>query len=180
MEYVHDVRTVNALFDLGYDEDALVSAGPVPAYVPEFMTFFDPGWDIIRLCRYSRDKNLRCFDEHRHDGMCYAEVQEGPCYRRMRRESIPGTHDKPFELQMALIPQGEEHFISRRMVMGLVVHFLTTGERLYETDYVFGSEAVSESRVIIGGFDTRGLYLGFNWAKGKLPHRALTSFLATV
>lgn len=173
---VHDARQVNELFSLGYTEEQLTAFGPPPDSLPGFLTFFDPGWDILRLRTHCKDKGRIFYSQDWYDGQEFAKKQEEPRYRQIRMEAVAGSFNKTFDTQKALLPDTEEIPLVRQVVMGMVVHFLRTEQRMFPTYYVRCLDKVSDGvRVSVGNFDVKGLHVAVSWDDNRNDLLGLSS-----
>jgi len=158
---VYDARQINDLLLLGYTEDQLTAFGLPPDSLPGYLTLFDPGWDILRLRSYCYKRGQQIFrhqDCDWYDNQDFSKKQEEPRYRQIRIEAVVQSFNKIFTTQKALLPDTEEIPVVRQLVMGMVVHFLLTGQRLFPAYYVRCSEKDSVGRYIaVGDFGDYGL-----------------------
>lgn len=156
---VHDARKVNELFSLGYTEEQLTAFGPPPDAISGYLTFFDPGWEILRLREYCKDKGRIFYGQNWYERQVFAKKQEEPRYRQIRIEAVEESFNKIFDKQVALLPDTEEVPLARQVLMGMVTHFLFTGVRLFEKYYVRCLDKVDYDGcpVYVGGFAGEGL-----------------------
>jgi len=155
---VYDVRAVNKLFSLGYSDVRLFALDIPPQAIPGFLTLFDPGWSILRLRRFCADKGKMFSDQNWYDNEDFSKRGGTPRYRQIRLEALYGSFNKNFDDQQRLLPENEEVPSARGVVMGMVIHFLLSGQRLFENCYVRCADKVSgDRRVFVGSFDRDGL-----------------------
>jgi hypothetical protein len=77
---------------------------------------------------------------------------------------VPDSFDKILIEQKALLPTEEEIPSARVVVMGIVIHFLASGERLFPKCCLRCAELTSnDSRVNVGRFDSDGFYVSHYW-----------------
>lgn len=174
----HDARRVNDLLSLGYTEEQLTAFGPPPACLHGFLTFFDPGWDIRRLHSHcEQEKKEGVFFYKWYDGQNFATRQEEPGYRQIRTEAVEESFNKTFASQKALLPDTEEIPSARQVAMGMVVHFLVTGFRLFPEYYVRCIDKDDHGRRLrLGSFDSRmGLGINHWWDDVGCPRLGLIS-----
>jgi hypothetical protein len=110
--------------------------------------------------------------------------QEKARYRQIRTTVVEKTIGKWFEAQMLFVPETEQVPLARQVVMGMVVHFLLTGQRLFPAHSVRCADSAStyllseyKGHVRISPFDVRGF--GVYWSRDQeaLPHLGLASAL---
>ena len=79
-------------------------------------------------------------------------------------EAVKDSFGKTFAEQQALLLADEEVPMARTVVMGMVVHYLATGQRLYPNCWVRCRDtATSVYRVGVGGFHSGGFGVGGYW-----------------
>jgi hypothetical protein len=160
---VYDGRRVNELLVLGYSEHLIYCAGNPPKPRQGFITFFDPGWSILQL----RESGLgKCMfkPQQWYNGESFAERKEQSCYRQLHLEPVNDSFDKTFVEQQQLLSADEEVPSARVVVMGMAIHFLATGERLFFDYCVRCVDPTSDGyRVIVGNFNSGGISVGRYW-----------------
>ncbi len=142
----------------GYDAPAvakLLGSSEVvdpPTTPPGFITFFDPGWSILTLLHRLHAKKVfspQSWYEHEP----FAKREEPSSHRQLRMEAVHDSLGKTFAEQKALIPPDEEIPTARVAMMGTVIHFLATGQRLFPACYVRCVDRASDgNRVFVGYF----------------------------
>jgi hypothetical protein len=132
--------------------------GAPPAAIPGFITFFDCGL-TINILRLQFGEMF--YNQTWYDTEAFAKLVEAPRYRQLRMTAVPDSFDTTFVEQQELLPIDEEVPSPRVVVMGMVIHFLATGERLHPDYWVRCIETDSDGyRVDIGYFDADGLRVG--------------------
>lgn len=180
---VYDARQVNALLlPLRYSEGQLAAFGPPPESLPGFITFFDPGWSIVRLRQYCSHEDReyqwgpRVFHREEKSGLTgcgfrspssdrdwwyeqrdFAKLEEAPCYRRIRMNAIEGSFGKTLSNQMTLLPPGEEVPLARQLVMGMALHYCLGKQRLFSSYYVNFGDKLEHGSVGFVHFDAKGI-----------------------
>jgi hypothetical protein len=98
---------------------------PVPISTKGYVTWWDPGTSIQTLIK----KHRELFHIPRlYDGERCAKETDSWRWRQWRTEPI--GPNLTFEEQQKLLATGDEPAAARELVTYLVLHFLTTGERL--------------------------------------------------
>jgi len=133
---VYDALQVAALLGINYTAEQLVAFGPPPGHLQGFITFFDPGLSILRLKETFADKGKIFNDRYWGGRDSYEKIEETPCYRQLRMEAVKDSFGKTFAEQKALLPKDEEVSLARVVVMGMVVHYLSSGKWLYPDYFV--------------------------------------------
>lgn len=160
---VYDARAVKKLFSIFYTGQKLSAIGP-PDALPGFLTFFDPGWSILHLRRFCADKSRIFYSQDWYDDEPFAKRTDEPCYRQIRMEALEGSFNMNFDEQWRLLPEAEEIPSARAVVTGMVIHFLLSGQRLFEKCHVRCSDNGSGGiRVCVGRFDRDGLDVYGGW-----------------
>jgi hypothetical protein len=165
---IYDARAVNALFSLGYlDEEDINALDPPPEALPGFLTFFCPNWNILRLRNFCADKGNMFSDEDLYDREAFAMKTEAPRYRQIRLEAVGGSFGKTFRNQQLLQlmrPENEEVPTARVVIMGMVIHFLLSEQRLFENVLVRCADTTSVGRrVCVGNFGSSGFRFHKPW-----------------
>ncbi|MFH0928367.1 MAG: hypothetical protein V1821_02735 [bacterium] len=94
----------------------------------------------------------------------------------IRKTPVDNSTSKTWNEQQALLAKSEETPTARVMVYTIIGHFLTTGERLFERIYVRCSDFDSHGyRVIVGYFNSVGLYVSHYWSDGRMDCIGLAS-----
>lgn len=129
-----------------------------PKTLPGFVTFFDPGWSISRTP--FPNQSLLPTNKMWSD----VELEEQPQYRQLRMTAVPDSFNKTFPEQQTLLPTDEEVPCARVVIVGMVIHFLATGERLFADRVVRCSDISScGRRLCVGHFDRDGLHFYNSW-----------------
>lgn len=91
----------------------------------------------------------------------FAGRTETACWRLIRKTPVNGSFSKDWSEQQALINKINEVPSARQVVYLTILHFLVTGERLFEKVYVRTCVVDSHgNRVLVGRFDGDGLLVG--------------------
>jgi hypothetical protein len=135
--------------------------GPAPDALPGFLTFFDPGWELLRLRSFCADKGIIFFSQDWYEHEAFAKATAEPRYRTIRLEAVGRSFDNNFDRQRRLLPDTEEVPLVRVVAMGMVLHFLLGGQRLFEHYYVRCADEDSDGyRVRVGHFGSDGFVFG--------------------
>jgi hypothetical protein len=142
---------VHALFGLQGPYD------PSPPPVPRagYATFWDPGVSIQRLCEKHRP--LFYTTDWLHSAR-FARETDAWRWRQLRLTPI--VAGLTFLEQEKRLTNGDRPAAARELVTFLVLHFLTTGERLEMDRWRCSDVVPSGRRVIVGPFSPLGLDLG--------------------
>ena len=160
----YDAGHVSKLLGIGYTAEELASFGTPPRSLPDRVTFFDPGWSIVRLREAVTGKGQIFYAQSWYNTQDFATLEDQPRYRQLRMEAVKDSFSKIFADQQKLLLPDEEVPLARVVVMGMVIHFLSTGERLFPTSYVRCQDQGSDgSRVYVGRFAGAGLRVGGPW-----------------
>ncbi len=83
----------------------------------------------------------------------------------VRKTSVPDSKSKTWQEQQGLLDHKiDETPEANVMVYTIIGHFLNTGERLFEKEYVRTRTLDSDGRrVLVGGFGSVGLYVAYYW-----------------
>ena len=160
---------------------AITSMKPVPLDIQPtplqgFVTFFDPGWSILRLREAVANKGTILYPQTWYDDEPFALLEEPPRYRQLRMTAVPDSLDKTFTEQQALVPADEEIPTARVVIMGMVIHFLANGERLFPDSYVRCADKTSDVfRVRVGDFDSYGFFVDYYWDDVRYSVLGLTA-----
>ncbi len=86
------------------------------------------------------------------------ETEKAACWRLIRKTPVDDSTSKAWNEQKKLIADTDEIPSARQVVYMIILNFLATGERLFETLYVRTSSVPSYcNRVLVGYFDRGGL-----------------------
>ncbi len=161
---VYDVRTVEKLLGFRYSVAEIDSIGKPPDALPGFVTFFDPGWSILQLRKELIHRGNIFYAQHWYDNKSFAKLEERPSHRQLRMNEVTDSFGKTFAEQQTLLPLDEEVPLARVVVMGMVIHFLATGDRLFAKHYVrCANELSGGSRVFVGYFASDGFFVYRYW-----------------
>ena len=147
--------------DLVYDAAAVrrllaIPTLKCPKCVDGCLTFYDPGWSIVEL---QRTFDVRAKgSSHWHVEEPFARLADSPRYRHLRMTAVADSFGKTFGEQSVLLLDNEEVPSARVVFMGMVIHFLATGERLFHDHCVRCRDRVMDRhlRVYLGYFDSDG------------------------
>lgn len=130
---------------------------PPPPPVPQvgYLTYWDPGVSIQRL----REKHRHLF--YPNDFLASAKfAKETDSWRWRQLRLDPIEPDLTFPEQEKQLANGDKPAAARELVTFLVLHFLTTGERLDLDRWRCQDIVPSGKRVIVGPFSPMGLDIG--------------------
>jgi len=160
---VYDARAVSVLFDMNAD-DIAETCGIPPDVQPGFITFFDHGWSMLLLQETVGRQHALFYPQHWYDNEAFAQTATTPGYCQLRMDAVPDSMGKTFAEQQALLSAKEEIPQARVVVMGIAIHFLATGQRLFPTCWVRCADVNSDGdRVSIGLFDSDGFNVSNCW-----------------
>ena len=175
---VYDLAAIVSLlrpFRLG---DELAAFGAPPSGVPGFLTFFDPGWSLLTL-RAAVGSYQRIFRPQPAPPRRLLEATAAPAYRRVRMDALPESSCKAFGEQSGLLGPGEGVPTTRTLVLGILLHFLATGERLFLDGWVRTADVTGPGRhACVGDFLEDGLVLFDELDGGCSPDVGLAVALA--
>jgi hypothetical protein len=136
---VFDAEQVHQLFHhCSYPHpDALQKIGAPPPALPDYVTFFDPGYSIARLevsyegmfpAIFSTfNSTWRTWDADED----FMHWKDAPCYRQLRMKPLDQSHSQ------CVLPSGSEELPSARaVVMGMVLCQKLTYRRLFPRRYI--------------------------------------------
>jgi hypothetical protein len=145
---VYDALNLSGLLGIG---TASAFTGFQPNPIPGFVTFFDPGVSISLLRRLVAKKGTIFYPQSWYD-------------------------NKPFDEQQALLPTDEEIPSARVVVMGVVIHYLATGERLFPGCWVRCTDPDTvDVHVCVGNSDHGGLCVDGRWDGNRVCDIGLAS-----
>ena len=161
---VYDPRAVALLLGrILYTDDELATFGPPPKPLPGFLTFYDPGWSILKVREAVRRKAI-FYDQDWYDRHAFALKAGLPRYRQLRMEAPKNSFVKSFVEQTALLSPDEEVPTARTIVMGMALHFLATGTFLFPDVYIRTADQTSDGRrVFVGNVPRVGLLINALW-----------------
>ena len=173
---VYDASTVARLLGITYTEDQLNTFGPPPDPLDGFVTFFDPGWNILKLRTACEGKGRIFYPQSWYEPEPFAQTEDFPRYREVRGKPVLDSTRKAYAEQLKLLPEGEEVPPARVVLAALVTHFLATGERLLPDICVRCADQTSRSaRVNVGYFGRGGLLVDHYWDGGRDSGFGITS-----
>src|SRR5439155_982570 len=139
-------------------------------------TFFDPGWSVLTLRAAVADQRGIFNPLSWYDREPFALTGDGPRYRQVRTQPVPGSARKTFAQQVALLAQGEEVPTARMVLAAVVIHFLATGQRLLPNVYVRCADQTSRGdRVCVGHFVSDGLRMSVDLVDSRYGPVGLAS-----
>lgn len=111
-----------------------------------------------------RSKAKLFYDQSWYSKESFAKDRGDVSWALIRKTPVPNSTSKTWQEQQALLANNEETPTARVMVYTIIGHFLATGERLFEKIYVRCSDVDSDGfRVVVGDFDSVGLFVGNIW-----------------
>lgn len=160
---VYDAATVGKLFGVQYTEEELQPFGDPPMPLPGYVTFFDPGFSVLQLRSMFKSRGTIFYPEEQDfDAELFASAVERPAYRQLLMREVPGSEEKTLDEQRRCLSPEDEIPAVRQVVMGMVIHFLASGDRLHETYWLRCAGKESTGRGIATGvFDRRGLMISW-------------------
>jgi hypothetical protein len=113
----------------------------------------DIGFSIMDLKKLKKCKEL-FYNQDWYENEPFIKHTDQPSWRLIRKTPVEKSFKKNWDEQQALLnSQTDEVPLARQLVYTIILHFLTTGERLFETSWVRTNNADSLSgRVGIGLF----------------------------
>jgi hypothetical protein len=126
---------------------------PPPIPTKGYVTWWDPGISIRELVR----KHRALFYLKDHDE-AYAKQTDSWKWRQLRLDPI--EPNLTFAEQAKKLKTGDEPAHTRELVTFLLLHFLTTGERLEMDRWRCKDVFTSGRRAIVGPFSHLGLDIG--------------------
>lgn len=174
---VHAIEAVCSRLGIAHTPENLAGAGPPPQPLLRYLTFFDPGWSIVKLRSWFHAAGPLFSPQSWYVNEPFAHVDESPRYRQIGMEPLPFSGSKAFDEQLFLLPPDVEPCRARVAVAGLVIHFLETGERLFPAEVARCVDQSCEGdRVYVGNFGAEGLHVGGGWDFRR--YRALGLFVS--
>jgi hypothetical protein len=159
---IYDGSHVASLLGFRFDE-ALFALSVPPPIREGYVTFFDPGWSIVSL-RFAVSGKRIFYPQDWYASEPFARLEEHPRYRQLRMEAVKGSVTKNFTEQQALVSADDDIPTARVVLMGTVIHFLATGDRLFPTCYVRCVDQLADRyRVHVGYFDSDGFDVYSYW-----------------
>jgi len=104
------------------------------------------------------------YSQQWYDKQAFAKEKGEAEWKLVRKTPVAKSTLKSWAEQQALLSDEEETPSARVMVYTIIGHFLATGERLFKNVYVRSADIDSDGyRVIVGHFDSSGLYVNYYW-----------------
>ena len=104
------------------------------------------------------------------------DVQVRPSWHLLRMEQVPESFNKSWDEQCSLLTEGEEVPSSAVVTVATILHFLATGQRLFERCYVRTADRGSDDdRFSVGDFDADGLSVRSYWDGHRTPRLGLAA-----
>ena len=161
-----------ALQDIPFSEDVL------KACAGTHMLFPTPSLSLLQI----RDIIHPDLFYDKSDGW-YAEEKEtfsrAPIpvqWNLLRMAPIPESFNKSWDEQCSLLTEGEEVPSSAVVTVATILHFLATGQRLFERCYVRTADRGSDDdRFSVGDFDADGLSVRSYWDGHRTPRLGLAA-----
>ena len=109
---VYDAEAVVRLLAIPYSVEDIAAFGRPPVALADFITFFDPGWSILRLRDAVAGKKI-LYPQDWYDNEAFAKFEEEPRYRQLRMQAVKDSFGTTLaELRARLT--GEEETRVRR------------------------------------------------------------------
>lgn len=139
-------------------------------------TFWDDGSSINELRKKFPDLFWSKLGEGWYEKESFASLKEEPQERVLCMEPFPGSFNKTWAEQQALLSKDESVSLARQVIMMLVIHYQATGERLFENNYVRCADKGSDGdHVYVGRFGSDGLFVRDRWDGYRGPRVGLAS-----
>jgi hypothetical protein len=122
----------------------------------------DIGFSIMDLKKLKKCKGL-FLDQTWYENESFANLTQQPSWRLIRKTPVENSLNKTWKEQQPLLnSQTDEIPLARQVIYTTILHFLATGERLFETGHVRTNNVYSSGRrVYIGYFDEGGFYVNY-------------------
>jgi hypothetical protein len=173
---IYNDRRVCEMFGLGIEWHFRAFGAIVPRALSGFLTLFDPGWSLLHLRNFCADKGKIFSEQDWYNDEAFANLAEKPRYRQIRLEAVDGSFNKSFDDRQRLLPPNEEVPSARVVCMGMVIHFLLSGQRLFERVVVRCADTTSVGRrVCVGNFGSGGFRFYKPWDKRGSDRLGLAS-----
>jgi hypothetical protein len=165
---VYDAGSIGRLLHVVYNEELFNSFGEPPEPLPGFITFFDPGLNVLGLRAVLEFLGKQVFVQQPwYIKELFGKVAEEPRYRQLQMEPVKDSFGKTFAEQQALVPPGEEIPTARVVLTTMAIHFLATGDRLFSDDWIRCVDQTSFGAVVyVGFFDPAGVLVSY-WGQGR-------------
>ncbi len=157
---VYDAHKVHELIGIYSNADVIGVRRNIqpPGGASGFVTFYDPGWSILVLRKMIECRGRVFCPQIWYDDQPFAKLEERPHYRQLQMEPLKESFGKPFAELQALVPPYMEIPAARVVLMGVVVHYLATGEGLFRDCWVRCVDQTSGGSLVdVGRFDLNGV-----------------------
>ncbi len=122
-----------------------------------------------------KDRSL-FYQQDWYDKEAFAQEKGEVGWQLVRKTPVDNSTSKTWEEQQTLLVEDEETPTARVVVYTIIGHFLSTGERLFESVYVRCSSLGSDGyRVLVGRFGQLGLRIGSFWVARRYGSLGLAS-----
>lgn len=149
---------LQALAEVPFSEEVLTSCKNTHVLVADFG---------LSICDVRSRVKRQLFYRHEdawYNGEEFAKKTSKPCWRLLAKTAVPASFIKTFADQQALLNKDEEVPEARVVVYTIILYYLATGERLFDSCYVRCSDTSSDgNRVNVGYFDSDGLLVNDYW-----------------
>ena len=116
------------------------------------------------------------YDQSWYNKESFAKERGEASWQLVRKTPVYNSTSKKWREQLALIGEEDEVPTVQVMVYTIIGHYMATGERLFKHIYVRTSSVTSDGyRVVVGGFDSRGLYVYYYWDGYRLDDVGVSS-----
>lgn len=140
-----------------------------------YLTFFDDGLSILELRDAMKGRNIFS-DQSWYGDEEFARKKEEPQMRTICMDAWPYSFNMKYKEQLALLPKYHNVPKARQVVMGMALHFLSTGERLFENYYVRCIDKDSCGHIVyVGDFGSVGFAVGRDWDDRRRDYLGLAS-----
>jgi hypothetical protein len=122
----YNARKVNELFPLELTEEQLRALPPAPEPLNGYVTFFDPGWSIMKM----RDWNPNFFAWGTTGSYINDEFfteQDEPRYRQILMMGVPSSSNQNLDEQMRRLREDQEVPTARQFVTANVLRLVSGG-----------------------------------------------------
>jgi len=118
----------------------------------------DIGLSIMDIKKLEKCKEMFC-DQVWYEDHLFTNLTQQPSWRLIRKTPVKNSLDKNWKRQQALLDsQTEEVPLTRQVIYMMILRFLATGERLFETCFVCTNKVdLNSGHVYVGAFDEGGL-----------------------
>ncbi len=107
------------------------------------------------------------YDQSWYNKESFAKERGEVSWQLVRKTPVPNSTSKNWQEQQVLLSKDDEVPTAQVMVYAVIGYFLATGERLLENDHVRTSSLdLDGDRVVVGDFDSRGLFIGHYYRDG--------------